>query len=148
MFFEIAVLKNFTNFTWKHLCWSFSQESCRPSKLQLYEKETPTQVFSCKLDKIFMNALLQSISDGCFWQFQDSSLQLNLKIDPGFCKLFKNIFWQNSCGWLLLVFICEFWKVFLNTFFIEYCLGNCLFCVQVAEFQPADTVKKYLKIQA
>ena len=30
-----------------------------------------------------MNALSQSISDGCFWQFQNSSLQLYLKIDPG-----------------------------------------------------------------
>ena len=84
-------------------------------KQQLYEKEAPTQVFFCKLHEIFMKALLQNISDGCFWQFQDSSQELYLKVDHGFCKFFKNIFWQISCGWLLLVFICEFWEVFLDT---------------------------------
>ena len=26
-----------------------------------------------------------------------------------FCKIFKNIFWRDTSGWLLLVFICEFW---------------------------------------
>ena len=26
-----------------------------------------------------------------------------------FCKSFKNIFWHNTSGWLLLVFISEFW---------------------------------------
>ena len=44
-----------------------------------------------------------------------------------FCELFnifQNIFWQNTSGWLLLS------------------LRNCLFHVQVAEFQPGDTVKK------
>ena len=32
-----------------------------------------------------------------------------------FCKIFKNIFWQNTSGWLFLVFICKFWEVFQNT---------------------------------
>ena len=37
--------------------------------LQLYFKEeTPTQVFSCKICKIFKNAFfLQNISGGSFW---------------------------------------------------------------------------------
>ena len=37
-----------------------------------------------------------------------------------FCKIFKNIFWQNTSGWLLLVFICEFWEVFQITSFIQH----------------------------
>ena len=140
MFFEIAVLKNFTNFTGKHLCWIFFKESCRPSKLQLYEKETPTQVFSCKLHEIFMNVLLQSISDGCFWQFQDSSLQLYLKIDPGFANFLRTSFDRIAVDDCFLFLSVNFEKVFW-TFLFGVCLGNYLFCVQVAEFQPAVTVK-------
>ena len=65
-----------------------------------------------------------------------------------FCKHFKNIFffWQNTSGWLLLVFICEFWEVFQNTFFIKVPLGNCLFHVEVAEFQPLDTMKNISQV--
>ena len=37
----------------------------------------------------------------------------------GFCKIFKNIFWQDTSGWLLLVFICQFWEVVQMTFFLE-----------------------------
>ena len=31
-----------------------------------------------------------------------------------FCQIFKNIFWQNTSGWLLLE------KILRNTCFIEY----------------------------
>ena len=44
-----------------------------------------------------------------------------------FYKIFKNIFWQNTSGWLLLVFIWEFWEVFQNTSFIEH-LISCTSC--------------------
>ena len=37
----------------------------------------------------------------------------------GFCNILKNIFWQNTSGWMLKV-ICEFWEVFENTSFIEH----------------------------
>ena len=63
----------------------------------------------------------------CFWQFQVSSLQLCWKkrlrqrwLSVNFAKDFKNIFWQNATGWLLLVFICEFWEVFQITSSIEH----------------------------
>ena len=52
-----------------------------------------------------------------------------------FCKTFKNIFWQNTLGWLLLKFICEFWEVFQNTSFIESLWETAH--VKVAEFQRA-----------
>ena len=37
-----------------------------------------------------------------------------------FCKFFKNIFLQKTSGWLLLMFICEFWEVFQITSFIQH----------------------------
>ena len=37
-----------------------------------------------------------------------------------FCKIVKNIFWQDTSGWLLLVFICQFWEVVQMTSFLEY----------------------------
>ena len=38
----------------------------------------------------------------------------------GFCRIFKNIFWQDTSGWMLLVFICQFWEVVQVTSFLEY----------------------------
>ena len=37
-----------------------------------------------------------------------------------FCKIFKNVFWQNTSGWLLPKFICEFWEVFRNSSIIQH----------------------------
>ena len=60
-----------------------------------------------------------------------------------FGKISKNIiFWQHFPMRLILKFICEFWEVFQNTFY-RTPLRNCLFHVQVAVFQPTDTVKNY-----
>ena len=50
-FFKISVLKNFKIFTERNLCWF-------PESLQLYQKETPKQVFSCKCCKIVKNSFL------------------------------------------------------------------------------------------
>ena len=36
------------------------------------------------------------------------------------CKFFKSISWQNTSGWLLLVFISEFWEIFQITSFMEH----------------------------
>ena len=59
MFFKISVLKNFTNFTEKHLFWSLF-----PSCLELYQKETPAQVFFCEVCKIFKNIHLRTTKVG------------------------------------------------------------------------------------
>ena len=45
-------LKNLANFTGKRLC-------CRVEGLQLYQKETLTQVFSCEICKIFKNTYFE-----------------------------------------------------------------------------------------
>ena len=59
-----------------------------------------------------------------------------------FCKIFKSIFWQDTSGWLPLV--CN-WilRNCSDHLFHRVSLGNLLFQVQVAEFQPPDTGKKY-----
>ena len=59
-----------------------------------------------------------------------------------FCKIFKNIFWQSTSEWLLLVLICEFWEV-LQNLILRAPMANCLFHEQVPEFQPQDTAKNY-----
>ena len=43
----------------------------------------------------------------------------------------------DSCVYLRIL------RSFSEHFFYGAPLGNCLFCVQVAEFPPPDTVKKY-----
>ena len=58
-------------------------------------------------------------------------------------QIFKNIFWQNTSRCLLLLFICEFW-ICSDRPFYRAPLGNWLFHVQVAGFQPPDAVKRYL----
>ena len=55
IFFKIGVFKNFSNFTGKHLCQSFFLIKLQSWTLQFYRKETPTQVFSCKICEIFKN---------------------------------------------------------------------------------------------
>ena len=56
MFFEIGVLKSFSNFIRKHLCGSLLK-NLQAEGLQLYQKKTPTQVFSCEVCEIFKNAI-------------------------------------------------------------------------------------------
>ena len=53
MFFKIGALKNFANFTGKHLCWNLFLIKL---PLQLYQKETPTQVF---FSEILQNTFLR-----------------------------------------------------------------------------------------
>ena len=58
-----------------------------------------------------------------------------------FCKIFKNIFRQNTSGWLHLWIL----RRFPDHFFYRAPLGNCLFHAQVAGFQPQDTIRIFHK---
>ena len=49
-------------------------------------------------------------------------------------KNFKSIFWQNTSGLLLLVFICEFWEVFQNTSFIQHLWETAYFMYKLQNF--------------
>ena len=56
MFFKIRALKNFANFTGKHLCWSLSLNIVAGQRTYNFiKKETPTKVFSCEICEIFRN---------------------------------------------------------------------------------------------
>ena len=58
-FFKIGFLKNFAILTGKHLCWSLfliKLQAFRPSGLQLYWKNTSTQIFSCENCETFKNS--------------------------------------------------------------------------------------------
>ena len=99
---------------------------------------------------LFKNIFFKkNISSGFFWQFQVSSLQLySLKETLAkmficeFCKIFKNIFRQNTSGWLHLWIL----RSFPDHFFYRAPLGNCLFHAQVAGFQPQDTIQSISQV--
>ena len=58
MFYKKAILKNFANFTGKHLYWSLFLIKLQAFDLRL-QKETPTQVCSCEYCDNFKNIYLE-----------------------------------------------------------------------------------------
>ena len=110
MFFKIVFLKNFANFTGNHLCRRLFL-----IKLQALRSATLLKRDSCEICEIFKNTLFYwtstvAVSDS----FRFAACNFIKKEIPAkmffyeFSKIFKNIFWQNTSGWLLLKFICEF----------------------------------------
>ena len=55
MTIKIGVLTDFTNFTGKQLRWSLFLIKMQTSVLQLYYKETLTELFSCEIFETFKN---------------------------------------------------------------------------------------------
>ena len=53
------VLKSFTIFTGKHLCWSLFLITLQAFRLETLLKGTPTQVFSCEYCEIFKNSYFE-----------------------------------------------------------------------------------------
>ena len=53
MFFKTGVLKNFANFTGKHLCWSLFLIKLQVFQVCSFIKKSPTQVFFCEICEIF-----------------------------------------------------------------------------------------------
>ena len=82
----------------------------RPSYLQLYKKETPTQVFSCKICEIFKNTIFlrtpQSLPLFCLWcdflmasskLFYHEQIFLNLPLNhPSSVKAHPGLTWWNK----------------------------------------------------
>ena len=131
-------------------------------KCNFIKKETPTQVFSCELSELFKNnyfvedlrtvgsetpaAFLRTpfFTEQLRWliltflHFQPTIL-LNKELRHRcffceFCKIFKIIFWQNTSGWLILVFICQFWEVVQIISFIEYLWKTAYFKYKLQDF--------------
>ena len=94
MFFKIGALKNFPNFTGKHLCWSLFLVKF----LTNFIKDTPTQVFSCEIWKNFKKPFLQTTSSGCFCQKRLHHRCLPVK----FAKFLRTPCFTEHLWWLLL----------------------------------------------
>ena len=102
MFYKKSFLKNLAIFLGKHLCWSLFLKNCRPSVLQVYWKETLTQVFSCAycelLKKIYFEKHMQTAaSDYSFtlaiYLFSAVSLMIKkMFIGIGLCNPMTYVF--------------------------------------------------------
>ena len=69
-FTKKVFLKNFTKITGNYLCWSLFLIKLQASGLQLYWKETPAQLFSCKFLRNFCKYLFYGTpAEECFWIF-------------------------------------------------------------------------------
>ena len=127
-------------------------------KLHALKATTLSKIDSCEIWEILKNTLFYWTSRVAgFVSFMFPACNFVKKKIPAkmlfceFCKIFKNIFLQNTSGWLVLKFICEFFCLsvkficlfvkFSENLFYRVPLRNCLFHVQVEGFQQADTVK-------
>ena len=71
MLFKTGVLKNFTIFTGKYLCWSLF--------LMKFNKETPTQSLSCEYREIFKNTFFNPLQPGVAFLYPLKTSE-NLKV--------------------------------------------------------------------
>ena len=96
LFFKIGVLKNFANFTGEHLCWSLFLTKFFTD----FIKNTPTQVFSCEICKIFKNTSFYRTPPVAASVKRDSNTGVYLWNLRNF---WGHFFWQNnsgSCFWM------------------------------------------------
>ena len=56
-----GVLKNFANFTGKHLCWSLILWSCKPSACKFFKKRLQHKCFPVKFPKLLRIPILRNI---------------------------------------------------------------------------------------
>ena len=99
MFFKLGALKNCANFTGKHLCWSLFLIKF----LTNFIKDTPTQVFSCEIWKIFQNSFS---TEHLLWLFLSKETPIQV-FACEICEIFKNIFFNRlppvaASEWTLL----------------------------------------------
>ena len=115
MFFKIVALKNFAHFTWKHLCRNLFLIKLQALKIATWLKRR-----SYEICKIFQNTLIYRTSPvAAFDSFRFPAGNFLKKRDFGkdvfsvnFAKILRNIFWQNTSGWLIFKFNCNFKKFF------------------------------------
>ena len=88
VFCKKADLKNFTKFTWKHLCWSFFFKVAGLRPETLLKKRLQHRCFQVSFVEFFKNTFLKNPSGGCFC-IKDLLLS-------NFCneKSFKQIFFS------------------------------------------------------
>ena len=131
MFFKTIVIKKFVNFTKKTCVRVFFNKVAGPQNSNFIQKRPQQRFFPVKFVKIFKNNLFYRLSPAaasaslrfpaCNFAKNENSAKM---FSCEFYRIFKNIFWLNTSGWLLLVFIWEFWEVFQKTSFIEQLISN------------------------
>ena len=108
-------------------------------KLQALRTATLLKRDSCETCEIFSNTLF-------YWTSPVAASDNLKKIFCEICKISKNIFWQNTSGWLLLKFICEFWEVFQNISFIEHLWETAYFMYKLQYFNQQIQWKTVLQV--
>ena len=114
------------------IMWEMVARRWESSLKKLQALRTPTLLkrnsntdFSSKIFKIFKNTLIHrspaAVSAGlrfpaCNFVKKETAAKMFF---CEFYRVFRNIFWQDTSGWLILVFIWQLWEVFQNTAFIE-----------------------------
>ena len=102
----------------------------------LLKRDSKHRLFPVKFAKLLrapcftehLQRLLLKVSD-----FQPATLlkkRLRQRcFSVNFSKFLRTcLLWQKTSRWLLLVFICEFWEVFQNTYFIEHLRETAISC--------------------
>ena len=109
-----------------------------PQNCTFTNKRLKHRCIPVKFAKVLRTLFLYNIFSGCFLV---SSLQFYKERDSekdGFLlilqKIFENNFWENTSGWLLVRFICEFWEVFKNLSFIEHLWKTVYFVYKLQNF--------------
>ena len=95
MFFKIGALKNFANFTGKHLCWSLFLVKF----LTNFIKGTPTQVFSCEIWKNYKNTFS---TEHLQWLLLSKETSAQVCLPVKFTKFLRTPFFTEHLRWLLL----------------------------------------------
>ena len=95
LFFKIGVLKNFANFTGEHLCWSLFLTKFFTDVI----KNTPTQVFSCEISKIFKITFFHRTPPVAASVKRDSNTRC---LPVEFAKFLRTLFLAEQPRWLLL----------------------------------------------
>ena len=90
MFFKICVLKNFENFTGKHLCWSLF--------LTNFIRDTTTLVFSCEIWKNLKNTFS---TEHLQWLLLSKEIEHRC-LPVIFAKFLRTPFFIEHLRWLLL----------------------------------------------
>ena len=129
MFFKTIVIKKFVNFTEKTCVGVFFNKVAGPQNSNFIQKRLQQIFFPVKFAKFLRTTCFASPAaasaslrfPACNFVKQETPAKMFF---CEFYKIFKNIFWQNTFGWLLLVFIWEFWEVYQNTSFIEHLISS------------------------
>ena len=94
-----AVLKNFTTFAGKHLCWSFSF-------INLLKRDSKSVLFLWILRNFQENLFWRKSADGCFWPYQKFMMKVFAKTPIGFSQKYLSQILDRALNKLYLLSRC------------------------------------------